>query len=121
MTSKQRQEALMRVSVIMMTEAIYEYSLDKEGDDYETLNLLYSLRSLVYAIDSIKNVVWTEEVVKDNKYWCELSIPYCLRHGKFSKVTISFDGMDRSIYMIGTVSLIVDDKEMLNGIRYVKI
>lgn len=121
MTSEQRQEALVRVSIIMLTEAIYDYSLDKEGDDYKTLNLLYSLRSLVYAIDSMKNVIWTEDVVEDNKYWCELSIPYCLHYGKFSKITISFNGTDRSSYMIGTVSLIVDGMEVLSGIRYVEI
>lgn len=121
MTSEQRQEALVRVSIIMLTEAIYDYSLDKEDDDYKTLNLLYSLRSLFYAIDSIKNVIWTENVVQDNRYLCELFVPYHLCNGKASKIAISFDGMDRSGYMIGTVSLTVDGEEVLNGIRYVKI
>lgn len=105
----------------MITEAIYDYSLDKEGDDYKTLNLLYSLRSLFYAIDSIKNVIWAEDVVQDNRYLCELSVSHHLHNGKSSKITISFDGMDRCSYMIGTVSLTIDDEEVLNGIRYVEI
>ena len=121
MTSEQRQEGLVRVGLIMMTEAIYDYNLNKEGDDHKTLNLLYSLRSLFYAIDSIKNVMWTEDVVQDNRYWCELSVPYHLHNGKLSKVIISFDGMDRCSYMIGTVSLTVDGEEVLNGIRYVEV
>lgn len=121
MTSKQRQNALVHTGLIMTAEAIYNYSLDKEGDNYEILGLLYDLRSLLYNIDSMENVVWVEDVVKNGKCWCELSTPCHLRYGKFSKVTISFDGVDNGRYMIGTVSLTVDSEEVLNGIRYVEV
>lgn len=122
MTSKQKQKALTHVGIIMTAEAVYDYSLDDEiDDDDETVDLLCGLWSLFYVIDSMENVVWTEEVAKDSNYRCELSVLYHLYDDRLSKVSISFDGVDKEDYMMGTMRIAVDSEEMLNGIRYVEI
>ena len=125
MTSKQKQKALTHVGLIMTAEAIYDYGLDNEcnddDDEDKTVDLLCDLWSLFYAIDSMENVIWTEEAAKDSNYWCELSVLYHLYDDRLSKMSISFDGVDKDDYMMGTVRIAVDDEEILNGIRYVEI
>lgn len=69
----------------------------------------------------MENVVWVEKAGKDSDYWCEMSVLCHLYDDRFSKVSISFDGMDKDDYMTGIIHITIDGEEVLNGIRYVEV
>lgn len=115
-----RQSALAATGATMMMEAIYEKVNGGNTCDRD-IRLLHDLHFLFCTIGLRENILWTEDVSKDNNCWCMMSVPYKLYDDEVSKITISLDGKEGNGYMLGSVSVTVDGKEVLNGIRYVKV
>lgn len=104
----------------MIMEAIYDKVNEGNACDKD-IRLLRDLHFLFCTIGLRENILWMEDVSKDNNCWCIMSVQYKLYDDDVSKITISLDGREGNGYMIGSVSVTVDGKEVLNGIRYVKI
>lgn len=112
--------ALLHVSATMVSEAIYRGIEEHESCDMD-MDLLYDLSMAFRTFYFGENVTWTEKMVDNNDYWCELSIQYCPCDSGPSKITMSLDGKKGDHCVIGNVSIMADDKEVLNGIRYVEV
>lgn len=113
-------QALLHVSFTMVSEAIYEGIEEYESCDMD-MDLLYDLSMTFRTFYFGKNVTWTERMVGNNDYWCELSIQHCPCNKGLSKIAMLLDGKKGDHCVIGNVSIMADGKEILNGIRYVKI
>lgn len=115
-----RQSALVATGAAMIMEAIYDKV--KGGNVCNNdIRLLHDLHFLFCTIGLRENVVWMEDVSEDDNCWCVMSVPYKLYDDEVSKITISLDGKEGNGYMLGSVSVTVDGKEILNGIKYVEI